>query len=109
MKETSSSKLIPLIVEKRKDEVENTTLLIKGSKVFLKPLWLTHYGFKILSAHKMGLTTNLEGLESLRGSFDELDIELETEKVSVAKDAYEGTASKGMQNHVFDLVRSAFD
>jgi len=109
MKETSASKLIPLIVDKRKDEVEKTTLLIKGSRVFLKPLWLTHYGFKILSANEMGLTTNLEGLESLRGSFDELDIELVTERVSVAKDVYEGAASKGMQNHVFDLVRNAFD
>jgi len=109
MKETSASKLIPLIVEKRKYEVENTTLLIKGSKIFLKPLWLTHYGFKILSANEMGLTTDFEGLESLRGSFDELDIEIATEKVAVAKDVYEGTASKGMQKYVFDLVRSAFD
>ena len=108
MRETSASKLIPLIVEKRKQEVENTVLLIKGSKVFLRPLWLTHYGFKILSASNMGLTTDLEGLESLRKSFDEIDMELATEKVTVAKDVYEGSASLSMQKHVFDLIQGAF-
>ncbi|TFG31184.1 leucine-rich repeat domain-containing protein [Candidatus Thorarchaeota archaeon] len=109
MRETSASKLIPLIVEKREDEVEKSTLLVKGSTVFLRPLWLTHYGFNILSATGMGLTTNLEGLETLRKNFDELDLELRTQKVTVAKDVYDGTASKGMQKHVFDLIRAAFD
>ena len=109
MRETSASKLIPLIVEKRKSEVENITLSIKGSKVFLKPLWLTHYGFKILSAHGMGLTTNLEGFESLRKSFDEVDIELTTEKVTEVKTAYEGNTSQSMQKHVLDLVQGVFE
>ena len=108
MRETSASKLIPLIVEKRKHEVENTTLLVKGSKVFLRPLWLTHYGFNILSASEMGLTTDLEGLEKLRESFDELEIEIATEKVTVVKDVYQGNASLSMQKHVFDLIRGAF-
>jgi len=109
MKDTSASKLIPLIVDKRKEEVENTPILIKGSKVFLKPLWLTHYGFKILTANEMGMTTDLEGLESIRGSFDELDIEIATEKTTDVKDISVTTASKGMQTHIFNLVHCAFD
>ena len=109
MRETSASKLIPLIVEKREDEVEKSTLLVKGSKVFLRPLWMTHYGFKILSASGMGLTTDLEGLETLRKRFDELELELRIQKVTVAKDVYDGTTSKGMQKHVFDLMREAYD
>ncbi|MHA1927666.1 MAG: hypothetical protein ACTSV2_03690 [Candidatus Thorarchaeota archaeon] len=109
MRETSASKLIPLIVEQRKHELENSTILIKGSTVFLRPLWLTHYGYKILLATGMGLTTDLEGLDSLRKSFDELDLELATQKVTVAKDTYEGKASRGMQRHVFDLIRGAYD
>jgi len=109
MRMTSASKLIPLIVEQRKRELENSTILVKGSKVFLRPLWLTHYGFKIMLAIGMGLTTDLEGLERLRKSFDELDLELATQKVSITEDTYEGTASPGMQRHVFDLIHGAFD
>jgi len=109
MRKTSASKLIPQIVTQRKHELENSIILIKGSTVFLRPLWLTHYGYKILLATGMGLTTDLEGLDSLRKSFDELDLELATQKVTVAKDMYEGKASRGMQRHVFDLIRGAYD
>jgi len=109
MRDTSASKLIPLIVEQRQHELENSAILIKGSTVFLKPIWLTHYGFKILLASGMGLTTDLEGLDSLRKSFDELDLELVTQKVTVAKDTYVGKGSLGMQRHVFDLIRGAYD
>ena len=109
MRETSASKLIPLIAEQRKHELENSIILVKGSKVFLKPLWLTHYGFKILSATGMGLTTDLEGLDRLRKYFEEIDLELSTQRVTVAKDVYDGKASPGMQKHVFDLIRGAFD
>jgi hypothetical protein len=109
LKNTSASKLIPLIVETRKHEVEKTTILIKGSKVFLRPLWITHYGFKILSASGMGLTTDLDNLESLRKNFDELGINLETQKVTIARDTYDGNATEGMQRHVFDLILGAFD
>jgi len=109
MRKTSASKLIPLIVEQRKRELENSTILVKGSKVFLRSLWLTHYGFKIMSAIGMGLTTDLENLESLRKSFGELDLELATQKVPIANDTYDGNASPGMQRHVFDLIRGAFD
>ncbi len=109
MRKTSASKLIPLIVEQRKQELENSTILVKGSTAFLRPLWLTHYGYKILLATGMGLTTDLEGLDRLRKSFGELDLELATQKVTVAKDTYEGKASRGMQRHVFDLIRGSFD
>ena len=70
---------------------------------------MTHYGYKILLVTGMGLTTDLEGLVSLRKSFDELDLELATQMVTVAKDTYEGKASRGMQRHVFDLIRGAYD
>jgi hypothetical protein len=109
MQKTSASKLIPIIVEQRKYELENSTLLVKGSTVFLRPLWLTHYGFQILSATGMGMTTDLEGLEILRKSFAELDLELSTRKVSVAKDVYEGSASPGMQKFIFNLVRGSYE
>ena len=92
MQKTSASKLIPMIVEQRKHELENSTVLVKGSKVFLRPLWLTHYGFKILSATGMGMTTDLEGLHYLKTSFNELDMELSIEKVTLARDVYEGNA-----------------
>jgi hypothetical protein len=70
---------------------------------------MTHYGFNVLSATGMGMTTNLDGLEALQKNFEELDMALSIQKVTVTKDVYDGTSSHGMQKHVFDLVRGAFD
>jgi len=104
MKDTSASKLIPLIVEKREDEIENVVLNVKGSKVDLKPLWITHYGFNILSAADMRFTTDLEGLRMLRKSFSEIDLKLRTENVTSLQEFSNSDYSEGMQQHIFNFV-----
>ncbi|MHA1387276.1 MAG: leucine-rich repeat domain-containing protein [Candidatus Thorarchaeota archaeon] len=105
MKDTSASKLIPLIVEKREEEITNAVLNIKGSKVDLKPLWVTHYGFNILSAADMRFTTDLQGLRMLQKSFKELNLKLATENVTSLPEFSNSDHSESMQQHIFDFVR----
>ncbi len=105
MKNTSASKLIPLIVEKRKEEIENLILPLKGSKVDLRPLWLTHYGFNILSAADFRFTTDLNGLRMLQKNFSSLDMKLTTENVTQIDESYKSRYSESMQEHIFDFVR----
>ncbi|TFG33774.1 hypothetical protein EU527_06805 [Candidatus Thorarchaeota archaeon] len=109
MKNTRASKLIPHIVELRKRELENTTLQIKGSKVFLKPLWFTHYGLTILKATGKGLTTDLEGLQLLKSSFSELNLNLKTKDVQDVYQSYNGNGSSSMQRYVFNYIQGFYD
>ena len=105
MKNTSASKLIPLIVDRRQEEIETLSLPVKGSKVDLRPLWLTQYGFNILDAADMRFTTDIEGLENLRSSFNEIGLDLETKKVSSIPEYCASNYSESMQKHIFDFVR----
>jgi hypothetical protein len=105
MKDTRASKLIPLIVEKRVEEIERTVLSVKGSKVDLRPLWLTHYGFNILSATNLRFTTDLQGLRMLQKSFRELNLALKTENATSFPEFFNSHYSEGMQQHIFDFVR----
>ncbi len=109
MKKTRASKLIPVIIELRKREIESTVVQIKGSRIFLRPLWLTHYGFTILHAMGMGLTTDSEGLERIERSFSKLDLTLKLKKVKVVQPSYSGKGSLGLQGHLFNLIRGMYD
>ncbi len=105
MKNTSASKLIPLIVDRRHEEIENLYLPIKGSKVDLRPLWLTHYGFNILDAADMRFITDLEGFDNLRMSFQEIGLDIVSKKVSSFPEYGESDYSESMRKHIFDFVR----
>ena len=109
MKNTRASKLIPQIIELRKEEINNITLQIKGSRIFLRPLWLTHYGLTILKAMGMGLTTNSEGLAKIKSSFEELDLSIQTKEVKVIQPSYSGHGSSRMQHFVFNYIRGLYD
>jgi len=109
MRKTRASKLIPNIIERRKVEVENAIIPRIGSKVFLESLWMTHYGFQILRATNIGLVTNLETFNSIKGSFDELGMSIKTQDVSITHLTNSTTISRGMHHHVLDFIRGNYD
>ena len=109
MRKTRASKLIPGIVERRKMEVEKVVLPIKGSNVLLEPLWLTHYGYQILRALRLGLTTNLEGLHIIRTSFDELGMEIQTQKASTVSPMNPVTVSRSMHLYTLSYIQGQYD
>ena len=109
MRKTSASKLIPKIAERRKDEVETTSIPIIGSKVFLESLWMTHYGFQVLKAANMGLETTLESFSSIKDSFSEIGMTIKTHKALLPQQANSRNISDGMHNHVLSIIRGSYE
>ncbi len=50
LKISKASKLVPLILECRRKELENLRILKKSNSIDLRHLWLTEYGYTILNA-----------------------------------------------------------
>ena len=66
------------IFELRKREIQNLVLELRNDKVDLKPLWLTAYGYEVLSALGEHLSTDLGGFERLKKSFEKIGFTLKT-------------------------------
>ncbi|TFG34615.1 hypothetical protein EU527_02605 [Candidatus Thorarchaeota archaeon] len=72
------------IINLREVEMKQVQIGVQGNEVDLRELWLTAYGYEILTALGMGLTTNLEGLGRIRTALGELRFDLETGETSVS-------------------------
>jgi len=111
MKETRASRLIVKIIEARKTEMENTTVITKGSTSLMNSLWLTHYGFKILDALNVGVRHFGAELDEIRKSLDDLGFVLKTSEVSSLETVEiqdPVVCSQSMKNHVLNLIDDAY-
>ncbi|MFW9975679.1 MAG: hypothetical protein ACFFDQ_10460 [Candidatus Thorarchaeota archaeon] len=111
MKESRASKLIPKIVEARVKEIENTIVFTKGSTSLLNSLWLTHYGYKILEALKVGIRHFGIELERIKASFTDLGFSLKTQEVESLEDpdvSAPHIASQSMRRYVITEVEKAY-
>jgi len=101
MKNTPAEVLIPLIEELRRKEITNTSLRVEGreylyydvfmqeidrklipnegQRVDLEDLWLTAYGYQILTRSKIGLETDLVGLRKIERALNKRQIPLNLE------------------------------
>ncbi len=70
------------IIELRGVEMQRVVVGVSDTEVDLRELYLTAYGYNILTALSMHLTTNLEGLERVRTALGELGFELKTGETS---------------------------
>jgi len=48
----------------------------------LRELWLTAYGYEILSAMRFGLTTDSKGFEQITTAFSEINLDLNYDKTA---------------------------
>jgi hypothetical protein len=111
MKETRASKLIPKIFEARKREIENATVLTKGSTSLMNSLWLTHYGYRILEALGVGMRHFGIAIEGIKRSLGELGLSLKTSEVESleAVDVEDPVVcSQSMKNFVFNQIEKAY-
>ncbi|MGD9397457.1 MAG: hypothetical protein PVJ05_13570 [Candidatus Thorarchaeota archaeon] len=111
MKETRASRLIVKIIEARKREMENATVLTKGSTSLMNSLWLTHYGFKILDALNVGVRHFGAELEDVRKSLDDLGFVLKTREVDSLETANiedPVVCSQSMRKHILNLIEDAY-
>jgi hypothetical protein len=109
MSKTRASKLIPLIVERRQSEIENASITTRGRKVLLEDLWLTHYGYQILKALKLGLITDNEKLSLITEGFEELGMTTRIVKAGETSRSVTSFISESMRSYVMQLVQGAFD
>ncbi len=73
------------IIELRKREINRIRIPVNNiDEVDLRGLWTTAYGFEILTALNMKLTTNLDGLDQIKSAFSEIGVALKTCKASTS-------------------------
>ncbi|MHA2140247.1 MAG: hypothetical protein ACXADC_10035 [Candidatus Thorarchaeota archaeon] len=106
MKDTRASRLIPSIVKQRKNELEDLEVQTLRGTGFLHSLWMTSYGYDILSALDYGLTAKTEELNQIRAVFDEADFDLAIERVSSIDHPNWSNTSRSFRRFVFRLARS---
>jgi hypothetical protein len=109
MRKTGASKLIPKIVERRKREVESTIIPVKGSKVFLESLWMTHYGYHILRAANFNLETDLAGFNTIKENFEKLGMTIKTQNAPNPNISSSYKMSRGMHRHMLNFIRGYYD
>jgi hypothetical protein len=72
------------IIHARQTEIEQVRVGVQSWRVDLRELYLTAYGYDVLSALEMPLVTGSEGLELIRHAFAELGFEVKTSKEPVS-------------------------
>jgi len=76
MLQTSAAVLVPLIAERRNNEMRDVAAFQLEDLVDLRDLWLTGNGYRILSAMGMHLVTSIESLELIRPELRKTGLDL---------------------------------
>ena len=77
MSTRDSSVLLPLLLAKRKEEMENVQLKHSQNMIDLSPLWVTGYGYEILRALGVGRKVALGDFHIVAGAFKEIGVTIE--------------------------------
>ncbi|MFX1261342.1 MAG: hypothetical protein ACFFAZ_04580 [Promethearchaeota archaeon] len=106
MKDTRASRLIPSIVRQRESELENLEVQTLRGIAFLHPIWMTSYGFDVLSALDCGLTANSIGMNQIKSAFADAGFELDIRRVDSVVHRNWGDTSRSFRRFIFRLARS---
>ena len=77
----SAASMIPTILEKRKQELENAIVYILNKNAYLDNLWMTAYGFRVLKALGMKRITDMRSLQKVRKSLLKLGCTLQCKEI----------------------------
>ena len=72
------------ITKLREREIQEVRVGVKADRVDLRELWCTAFGYEILSAFDMKLTTDKEGLARIKIVLGELGFRVKTGRTSVS-------------------------
>ncbi|MFW9864250.1 MAG: hypothetical protein ACFFET_18335 [Candidatus Thorarchaeota archaeon] len=76
-KDKLGTELAAKLVERRREEIENTTLLRKEDTIDLSPLWCTHHGFRILRFLGLRLSCNQSEFAQVEKQLGDLGLAIE--------------------------------
>ncbi len=96
---------IPAVIATRKAEMDSVAIQKRNGMYDLRPLWVTAYGFELLTALGLGLETDDEGLKSIQRSLDNVDLRL---RIVVRKWSirWPPGLSSVMREYIFSLASS---
>ncbi len=104
---TQGSVLIPLIVSRREKELSELTLYDYNGKVNLMPLWLTGFGFNLLTVLGCSKKADRTSISStLDDPFTKLGIKIPVKKTTSKRrhDTLRNTLSRPLLDYVLGLV-----
>ena len=78
---TKAAYLIPQILESRKREILDTVVPVHEDKADLRNLWLTSYGYQILSSLQKHVTATPKELRTIKKAFSDLGLKLKVKKM----------------------------
>lgn len=95
--------LVPQVIELRRNEIEEVTLVEKDGVIDLRPLIMTAWGFELVNVLGLGLETDGEGCDSIQRRLYELNLEVEISDTT----SYSSTSQKmscGLKEYILSLV-----
>jgi Leucine-rich repeat (LRR) protein len=99
---TALAQRVETVIQNRKEELSRVKIPKTADGFDLRPLALTAYGFEVLTALRMNLTTDKEGLVHLQAKVRELGFELETTEDKDVPNPVQ--MSDSMKEYIWKLV-----
>ena len=93
---------IKTIIDLRRDEMEHIYILKTLDTIDLRPLWLTAYGFQVLSGLKLGLECSEEEFEMVQNAIQKLGFEIEVREDKSVD--YPDTISPELREYIWRLA-----
>jgi hypothetical protein len=106
LSETRASRLIPRIHELRENEINETYIPVVQGMADLRYLWLTNYGFSILSTMRVNeVRMNLRMFRNIQAAMEQIDVTLKLEDGSKALEppTIWKETSDGLKEYVFRI------
>ncbi|TXT54621.1 MAG: hypothetical protein BAJATHORv1_60118 [Candidatus Thorarchaeota archaeon] len=105
MLKTEACTLVPKIVDRRINEIENTIVPQTNDRVLLMPLWITSIGYSILSAMKLGLRTNPKVVQQIRKHIAKLGQNITIARNVATENPYGVACSRSYRRHIAQMVQ----
>ncbi|MFW9908883.1 MAG: hypothetical protein ACFFEF_09940, partial [Candidatus Thorarchaeota archaeon] len=112
LKTTEFAVLLPTILKRRKQEVLQAPIIRNKGEIYdLRPLWVTKYGYDILSNLGQGLNANKNEFRKVQNAFDDLRLTLnvvdryESLCISRREKFYENI-SEGLREYIWWVVEN---
>ncbi|NHJ14299.1 MAG: leucine-rich repeat domain-containing protein [Candidatus Thorarchaeota archaeon] len=102
-----ASKIIPKVLERKREEIEDILLTVQNQIVDLRPLWLTSYGYEILKSMELSqLEVSTEQFQKIRKAFKDAGFVIRTRKGSVRgfMESPQPRMSRQMIQHILSLI-----
>ena len=96
--------LVEKVLKLRQRELRNVRVVSNGNEVDLTPLWLTAYGYEILTAMQFGLKTDAIGLQQVEGELRKLDVDLCYDEEN--RNQLSTVFSDDLKNYILWIVQS---